>query len=291
MKVLAIDSSGLVASIALIEDDNMIAEYTINYKKTHSQTLLPMMDEMRRMIDLELDTIDVIAVAAGPGSFTGLRIGSATAKGLGLALNKPIVGIPTVDGMAFNLYGTDKLICPIIDARRGQVYTGIYEFSPKSKQTLEQNTDQDQNNTRVYEQHNQPMEKQQEQHVLGLVEQSIEKLVTQTKGYELSIIQSQCAVMLEDIALQLNELNREVIFLGDGVPIFAEKLALIMKIPYSFAPQGMNRQRASSIGSLGLLAYQNGQQEDAADFKPIYLRLSQAERELLEKEKLIAANI
>ena len=109
MKILALDSSGLVASVAVLEDDNCIAEYTINYKKTQSQTLLPMLDEVSRMIELDLDSIDAIAVAAGPGSFTGLRIGSATAKGLGQALGKPLVGIPTVDGLAFNLYGTDKV--------------------------------------------------------------------------------------------------------------------------------------------------------------------------------------
>ena len=88
MKILAIDSSGLVASIAIVEDDTLLAEYTLNYKKTHSQTLLPMIDEVTRMTELELDTLDAIAVAGGPGSFTGLRIGSATAKGLGLSRQK-----------------------------------------------------------------------------------------------------------------------------------------------------------------------------------------------------------
>lgn len=88
MKILALDSSGLVAGVAVTEDDNLLGEYTINYKKTHSQTLLPMLDEVAKMIELDLNTIDVIAVSAGPGSFTGLRIGSATAKGLALALNK-----------------------------------------------------------------------------------------------------------------------------------------------------------------------------------------------------------
>ena len=99
MKILALDSSGLVASVAVMEDDNLIAEYTMNHKKTHSQTLVPMMDEVRNMVELDLSTIDAIAVAAGPGSFTGLRIGSATAKGLGLALNKPIIPVPTVDAL------------------------------------------------------------------------------------------------------------------------------------------------------------------------------------------------
>ena len=120
MKILALDSSGLVASVALVEDDNMLGEYTVNYKKTHSQTLLPMLDEVAKMIDLDLNSIDAIAVAAGPGSFTGLRIGSATAKGLGLALDKPLIHIPTVDALACNLWGHQALICPLMDARRRQ---------------------------------------------------------------------------------------------------------------------------------------------------------------------------
>ena len=129
MRILAMDSSGLVASVAVVEDGPVgevtVAEYTVNYKKTHSQTLLPMLDDVAKMIELDLDTIDAIAVAAGPGSFTGLRIGSATAKGLGLALKKPLIHVPTLHGLAYNLCGSDKLVCPIMDARRGQVYTGI----------------------------------------------------------------------------------------------------------------------------------------------------------------------
>ena len=128
MKLLGIDSSGLVASVALVADGVMTAEYTTNFKKTHSQTLLPMIDEIVSMTNTDLDTIDAIAIAAGPGSFTGLRIGSATAKGLGLALNKPIIPVPTTEGLAYNLFGTQDIICPIMDARRNQVYTGIYEF-------------------------------------------------------------------------------------------------------------------------------------------------------------------
>ena len=129
MKILALDSSGLVASVAVVEDDQLLAEYTVNYKKTHSQTLLPMLDEIAKMIELDLETIDAIAVAAGPGSFTGLRIGSATAKGLGLALKKPLIPVPTVDALAYNLYDSTGVICPMMDARRKQVYTGIYRFA------------------------------------------------------------------------------------------------------------------------------------------------------------------
>ena len=128
MRVLAIDSSGLTATVAMVEDDQTIAEYTTNYKKTHSQTLLPMIDEMVKMVDADLSSIDAIAVSGGPGSFTGLRIGSATAKGLGLALGKPLIHVPTVEAMAYSMYGCEDIICPIMDARRKQVYTGLYSF-------------------------------------------------------------------------------------------------------------------------------------------------------------------
>lgn len=136
MKILALDSSGLVASVAVVEDDNLLGEYTINYKKTHSQTLLPMLDEVAKMIELDMKSIDVIAVSAGPGSFTGLRIGSATAKGLALALDKKIVSVPTVDAMAYNLCGCADLVCPLMDARRQQTYTGVYEFVEGQMKTV-----------------------------------------------------------------------------------------------------------------------------------------------------------
>lgn len=137
MKILGLDSSGIVASVAIVEDDVLIAEYTVNYKKTHSQTLLAMLDEIAKMTELDLNSIDAIAVAAGPGSFTGLRIGSATAKGLGLALKKPLIAIPTVEGLAYNLYDISGLICPIMDARRKQVYTGIYRFTDHQLKVVE----------------------------------------------------------------------------------------------------------------------------------------------------------
>lgn len=136
MKVLALDSSGLVASVAVVMDDELLGEYTINHKKTHSQTLLPMLDEVAKMIELDLNTIDFIAVSAGPGSFTGLRIGSATAKGMALALNKEIVSVPTIDAMAYNLWGNENQICPLMDARRRQVYTGLYQFEEGNMNTL-----------------------------------------------------------------------------------------------------------------------------------------------------------
>lgn len=233
MKILALDSSGLVASVAVMEEENLLAEYTMNYKKTHSQTLLPMLDEMAKMIDLDLETVDAIAVAGGPGSFTGLRIGSATAKGLGLALKKPLISVPTVDGLAYNLCGTDKIVCPLMDARRNQVYTGIYEF----------------------------------------------------EGNELKVLESQMAVDISEIAEKLNALDREVIFLGDGWLVYEQKLAELMKVPYFAAPAHMSRQRAGALAALAMTYAKEGRMETATEHQPDYLRLSQAERERLEKER------
>ena len=138
MRVLGIESSSLVASVALVTDDILTAEYTVDFKKTHSQTLLPMLDEIVKLLELDMDTIDAIAVAGGPGSFTGLRIGAATAKGLGLALKKPLVHVPTVDAMAYNMWGAEGLICPIMDAKRSQVYTGLYHTRDALEVVMEQ---------------------------------------------------------------------------------------------------------------------------------------------------------
>ncbi|WP_167957833.1 tRNA (adenosine(37)-N6)-threonylcarbamoyltransferase complex dimerization subunit type 1 TsaB [Anaerosporobacter faecicola] len=231
MKILAIDSSGLVASVAIISDKELIGEYTINYKKTHSQTLLPMLDAVVKMVELDLKEIDAIAVAKGPGSFTGLRIGSSTAKGLGLALNKPIIEIPTVDGLAYNIGFTDYMICPLMDAKRNQVYTGLYEY------------------------------------IDG----------------KFSVIKQECAVALSEIIQEINEKGRKVIFLGDGVPVYKEQIEQVITVAHEYSPAHLARQRAGAIGALACRYYEEGTMVNARDHKPEYLRLSQAERELAEK--------
>ena len=109
-------------------DGVCLIEYTINHKMTHSQTLLPMIDEIFSMVQLKPDDVDVIAVSKGPGSFTGLRIGAATGKGIALALDKKMVAVPTLAAMAYNLYGDSRYICPVMDARRKHLYSGIYTF-------------------------------------------------------------------------------------------------------------------------------------------------------------------
>lgn len=138
MRILAIDSSSMVATVAVTTDGILNAEYTINHKKTHSQTLLPMIDEICKTIELDMDSIDAIAISGGPGSYTGLRIGSATAKGFGLALNKPIINVPTMDALAYNMFSSRYIICPMMDARRGQVYTGIYRFDGTNMITIKE---------------------------------------------------------------------------------------------------------------------------------------------------------
>lgn len=231
MKILAIDSSGLVAGVAVVEDDVLMAEYTTNYKKTHSQTLLPMLDELRNMIELDLDTVDAIAIAAGPGSFTGLRIGSATAKGLGLALNKPLVEVPTLEGLAWNLWGSSQIVCPLMDARRNQVYTAAYEF------------------------------------------------VLQGEGFKLQTVIPQQPVDIVEMLERLNELDREVVFLGDGVPVYLNLIRENIKVPYSLAPASCNRQRAACIAALGAVYFAAGETVSAEAHKPEYLRKSQAEQD------------
>ena len=138
MKILGIDTTGQTASAALVEGDKLIAEFTMNYKLTHSQTILPMIADILERTETDKASIDCIACACGPGSFTGLRIGAATAKGFALALDKPIVAVPTLDALAYNVFETNKFICPIMDARRKQVYTGIYRFENHQLVTLKE---------------------------------------------------------------------------------------------------------------------------------------------------------
>jgi len=126
MKILAVETSSLAASAAVVDETKTIAEFTVNYKKTHSQTIMPIIDYLKNMIELDLNSIDYIACSSGPGSFTGLRIGAAAAKGLAFALNKKIIPVPTLDVIAYNIFMSENIIVPIMDARRNQVYTAFY---------------------------------------------------------------------------------------------------------------------------------------------------------------------
>lgn len=128
MKILGIDTTGQTAGAALLDGDRLLAEFSLNYKLTHSQTILPLIAQMLEQTETVREEIDYIACSAGPGSFTGLRIGAATAKGIALALGRPVIPVPTLDALAYNIFETDRVICPIMDARRQQVYAAFYTW-------------------------------------------------------------------------------------------------------------------------------------------------------------------
>ena len=254
MRILALDSSGLVASVAIMQDDTLLGEYTTNQKKTHSQTLLPMLAQLMEELQLEMSDIDVIAVAGGPGSFTGLRIGSATAKGLGLAADLPLIHVPTLEGLAYNLWGTDAYVCPLMDARRNQVYTGVYYF--------EEDADQKAKNGGM------KMLTKIDQCAVG-IDEIITKLNQIHENEEAS------------------DRQKKVVFLGDGVPVFSNYIKANCRMPFSFAPAHRNRQCAASVAALGMVYAKEGKLESTDAHKPDYLRLSQAERERLAAGKSI----
>lgn len=127
MKILAIDSTAHTSTVALLEDDTLVALYTVNTENTHSETLLPMVKNLLTSASVSVNEIDAFAVSNGPGSFTGVRIGVATIKGLAFGRDKKCVAVSTTEALANNLDGFDGIICPIMNARRGQVYTCIYK--------------------------------------------------------------------------------------------------------------------------------------------------------------------
>lgn len=127
MKVLAIETSTMAGSVALLDGEELVSEYLLNIKMTHSERLLLAIDHILRDAKIPISEVDGFAISIGPGSFTGLRIGTSTVKGLAFAANKPVVGVPTLDALAENLLFTDCLICPMLDARKKEVYAALYK--------------------------------------------------------------------------------------------------------------------------------------------------------------------
>ncbi|MTI71978.1 MAG: tRNA (adenosine(37)-N6)-threonylcarbamoyltransferase complex dimerization subunit type 1 TsaB [Firmicutes bacterium] len=129
MKVLAIDTSSIVATCAILDDDKLIGEYILNHKRTHSEKIMPIIKELLESCELEVKDIDCFAASIGPGSFTGLRIGVSTIKALAHATEKKVLSVPTIDALAYNIAFHNGLIVPMMDARRDRVYTGIYRWA------------------------------------------------------------------------------------------------------------------------------------------------------------------
>lgn len=138
MKILAIESATIAASCAVSEDNAVLGEYTLSHKKTHSEKLMPLIEKLLEDLGINIKEIDAIALSEGPGSFTGLRIGAAIGKSLAYACDIPIVKVPTMKSLAANIYDTGKYIVPVLDAKAGRVYSGIYKWENNSLITVKQ---------------------------------------------------------------------------------------------------------------------------------------------------------
>ncbi len=136
MTILAIDSSAKAASVCIANEEKIIGEFFINTSLTHSQTLMPMTEQLLKNTELTIDDVDAIAVNAGPGSFTGVRIGVAAAKGLAFPKNLPCVSVSTLESMAYNLLGTDCVVCAVMDARCSQVYNAMFRIKGETVERL-----------------------------------------------------------------------------------------------------------------------------------------------------------
>lgn len=226
MKILAIESASVTASCAVSENGIILGEYTLNHKKTHSEKLMPLIETLMNELELKIQDIDVIAISEGPGSYTGLRIGAAIAKSMAYAVNIPIVNVPTTKSLAGNIFDLNNLIVPVMDAKAGRIYTGIYRWEN-------------------------------------------EELVT---------VKEQFPCNIEELIEVLNEYDVPSIFNGDGSVNYRNIIKEKMKYKAHFASEKFNNLNASTLASLGYQMALKGKIIKASDFKPQYLRLSQAER-------------
>jgi len=226
MKVLAIESASITASCAVSDGDNILGEYTLSHKKTHSEKLMPLIEDLLNELGIKLQDIDVIAVSEGPGSYTGLRIGAAIAKSMAYAADIPIANIPTIKSLAGNIYDTGKLIVPIMDAKAGRVYTGIYKW----------------------------------------------------ENDNIVAVKEQFPCNIDELIELLNKFEETVIFNGDGSINYKNIIEEKLNREPVFAPSKFNYLNASTLAYIGLRMAENKETVAASNFKPQYLRLSQAER-------------
>lgn len=227
MIILGVDSSATAASAAIIADGKLLSEVFSDTGLTHSQTLLPMIDNCLKMAGISIDDINLIAVANGPGSFTGVRIGIATVKGIAFTNNIPCVEISTLESMAHNQVCFDGIICSVMDARCNQVYTALFESIDYCK-------------------------------VNRLSEDS--------------------AMSIDELGNIIAELDKKVIFVGDGADICYNKLK-DRTDNICIAQPHMKKQRASSVAMCGL----KKESKESKNITVNYIRLPQAQRELLKK--------
>ena len=231
MKILALESSAVAASVALCEDETLIAQAFQNTGLTHSQTLLPLAEDLLKNCSLTMADVDLIAVAEGPGSFTGLRIGVAAAKGLAWGGELPCAGCSTLESMAWNLAGFEGEVCVAMDARRKQVYNARFRVDGQQPHRLTPDR----------------------------------------------------AISLEDLIAELQGTGTTQIIVGDGAQLCFDALAAA-GIPAKLAPPNLRMQSAWGVARLALEKARKGETVTANQLAPVYHRLSQAERERLERE-------
>ena len=226
MLILAFESSARPASVALLRDGCLLSQYSQCSALTHSRTLLPMAEDMLKNAELTIGDVDLFAVAHGPGSFTGVRIGVSTVKGLAWAANKPCVGVSTLEAMAWHGLAAGGVVCPVMDARRSQVYNALFEIRD---------------------------------------------------GRPVRLCEDR-PIALEELAPQLKELDRPAFLVGDGAAITAKNLESA-GIPFRTAPENLVWQSAWGVA----MAASDKTPGTADSLLPVYLRLSQAERERQER--------
>lgn len=231
MNIFGIDTCCMVATAAVMADDRLVAQAIQNNKKTHSQRIMPMIEQMLFQAELSLTDMDCFAAAVGPGSFTGVRIGVATAKALAHATGKPCIAVSTLHALANNLAHFDGIICPIMDARRNQVYNALFN------------------------------------------------------GGDVTRITDDRALSIDELLEELKSRKEKIIFSGDGVAVFEEKIKAELKDRVVIAQRMQRMNLAASVTEIGYKMYLDGKIVTYGELVPQYLRLSQAERERLEKEK------
>ena len=226
MLTLALESSAKSASVALVEDGQLLAQYNQNTGLTHSRTLLPMAEDMLKNAELRLSDVDLIAVAHGPGSFTGIRIGVSTVKGLAWAAEKPCVGVSTLEAMAWHGLAVGGYICPVMDARRSQVYNALFKIE---------------------------------------------------NGRPVRMTEDR-PIALEELAKEVTALGAPVFLIGDGAALCFEYFTA-HGVPCVMAPDNLRWQDAWGVA----MAAADKTPGNADELLPVYLRLSQAERERQER--------
>lgn len=226
MLILAFESSAKSASVALVKDGELLSQYSQCSALTHSRTLLPMAEDMLKNAEVKLSEVDLIAVAHGPGSFTGIRIGVSTVKGLSWAADKPCVGVSTLEAMAWHGLMAGGYVCPVMDARRQQVYNALFKIEDGKPQRITDDR----------------------------------------------------PIALAQLADEVRSLNAPVLLVGDGAAL-TEKFFRENSVPCRIAPENLRWQSAWGVA----MAASDKQPGTSETLLPVYLRLSQAERERQER--------